>query len=145
MPGLDRSMVKKTVQQGYESRASTPTAPFYDNGKNAAAELKAKWPFLGQSTGLAEYIVEPGSQAAGASEMHMSTSIGLALDYCVAFSAKDAAGEKPGWQALRGAGDSRRHPWPSATRTRPSRIWRPPVFQGGQFSTVVLPAVVAAK
>jgi nicotinamidase-related amidase len=89
-PNLDRSMVKKTVQKGMNTAVDSYSA-FYDNGKNAAAELKAKYPFLGQSTGLAEYIVEQARKA-GATEIHIDV-IGLALDYCVAFSAKDAAGE----------------------------------------------------
>jgi len=89
-PALDRSMVKKTVQKGMNKDVDSYSA-FYDNGKGAAAALKAKYPFLGQSTGLAEYIVEQARKA-GATEIHVDV-IGLALDYCVAFSAKDAAGE----------------------------------------------------
>jgi len=89
-PTLDRSMVKKTVRKGMTIGVDSYSA-FADNGKKAAAELKAKYPFLGQSTGLAEYIVEQARKA-GATEVHIDV-IGLALDYCVAFSAKDAAGE----------------------------------------------------
>ncbi|MBU6453753.1 MAG: NAD(+) synthase [Cyanobacteria bacterium REEB67] len=87
---LDRSMVKKTVRKGMNTQVDSYSA-FYDNGKNAAADLKAKYPFLGQSTGLAEYIVEQAHKA-GATEIHVDV-VGLALDYCVAYSAKDAAGE----------------------------------------------------
>jgi nicotinamidase/pyrazinamidase len=83
-------MVKKTVRKGLNTSVDSYSA-FYDNGKNAAAELKAKYPFLGQSTGLAEYLVEQARKT-GANEIHVDV-IGLALDYCVAFSAKDAAGE----------------------------------------------------
>ncbi len=90
-PELDRSMVKKTVQKGRHPGVDSYSA-FYDNGKDAAAELKAKYPFLGQSTGLAEYIIAQAT-AAGADEVAVDV-IGLALDYCVGFSAKDAAGEK---------------------------------------------------
>jgi len=89
-PALDRSMVKKTVRKGMNRDVDSYSA-FEDNGKKAAAELKAKYPFLGQSTGLAEYLVEQARKA-GATEIHVDV-IGLALDYCVAFSAKDAAGE----------------------------------------------------
>lgn len=90
-PELDRSMVKKTVQKGRHPGVDSYSA-FYDNGKDAAAELKAQYPFLGQSTGLAEYIIAQAT-AAGADEVAVDV-IGLALDYCVAFSAKDAAGEQ---------------------------------------------------
>jgi nicotinamidase/pyrazinamidase len=89
-PDLDRSMVKKTVQKGRHPGVDSYSA-FYDNGKDAAAELKAKYPFLGQSTGLAEYIIAQAI-AAGADEVAVDV-IGLALDYCVGFSAKDAAAE----------------------------------------------------
>ena len=44
-PDLDRSMVKKTVQKGRHPGVDSYSA-FYDNGKDAAAELKAKYPFL---------------------------------------------------------------------------------------------------
>lgn len=89
-PDLNRSMVKKTVQKGRHAGVDSYSA-FYDNGKAAAAELKAQYPFLGQSTGLAEYIVAQ-AMAAGAETIEVDV-IGLALDYCVGFSAKDAAGE----------------------------------------------------
>lgn len=89
-PELDRSMVKKTVQKGRHPGVDSYSA-FYDNGKGAAADLKAKYPFLGQSTGLAEYIIAQAT-AAGADEVAVDV-IGLALDYCVGFSAKDAAAE----------------------------------------------------
>jgi len=89
-PDLDRSMVKKTVQKGRNKGVDSYSA-FYDNGKNAAAELKAKYPFLGQSTALAEYIVAQAT-AAGADSIEVDV-IGLALDVCVAFTAKDAAAE----------------------------------------------------
>jgi NAD+ synthase (glutamine-hydrolysing) len=90
-PDLNRSMVKKTVQKGRLKEVDSYSA-FYDNGKGAAADLKARYPFLGQSTGLAEYIVAQAA-AAGCDEVAVDV-IGLALDYCVAFSAKDAAGEQ---------------------------------------------------
>ena len=89
-PDLDRSMVKKTVRKGTNKEVDSYSA-FYDNGKSAAADLKARYPFLGQSTGLAEYIVAQ-ARAAGCTEVHVDV-VGLALDYCVAYSAKDAAGE----------------------------------------------------
>lgn len=89
-PDLDRSMVKKTVQKGRHIGVDSYSA-FYDNGKDAVAELKAQYPFLGKSTGLAEYIVAQAI-AIGADTIEVDV-IGLALDYCVGFSAKDAAGE----------------------------------------------------
>lgn len=89
-PDLDRSMVRKTVQKGRLKEVDSYSA-FYDNGKGAAADLKVRYPFLGQSTGLAEYIVAQAT-AAGCDTIEVDV-IGLALDYCVAFSAKDAAGE----------------------------------------------------
>jgi nicotinamidase/pyrazinamidase len=87
---LDRSMVKKTVQKGLHPGVHSYGA-FYDDGKNASSELKAKYPFLGQSTGLAEYLCAQAT-AAGADAIAVDV-IGLALDYCVGVSAKDAATE----------------------------------------------------
>lgn len=89
-PGLDRSMVKHTVQKG-RNKAVDSYSAFYDNGKSAAPALKAQYPFLGQSTGLADYI-RAQAAAAGADTVEIDV-IGLALDYCVAFTAKDGAGE----------------------------------------------------
>ncbi len=90
-PDLDRSMVKKTVQKGRHPGVDSYSA-FYDNGKDAAAELKAKYPFLGQSTGLAEYIIAQAT-AAGADEVAVDV-IGLAFDICAAFTAKHSAKEQ---------------------------------------------------
>ncbi|MFA7339830.1 MAG: NAD(+) synthase [Candidatus Obscuribacterales bacterium] len=88
---LDRSMVKKTVQKGRHPGVDSYSA-FYDNGKDVAAELKAKYPFLGQSTGLAEYIIAQAT-AAGADEVAVDV-IGLAFDICAAFTAKHSAKEQ---------------------------------------------------
>ena len=86
---LDRSpgIVDKTVLKGRNKLVDSYSA-FYDNGREAAAALKAQYPFLGQSTGLAEYIVEMAEKM-NADEIIIDV-VGLAFDYCVAFTAVDA-------------------------------------------------------
>ena len=87
---LDRSMVAFTVRKGMDKRVDSYSA-FYDNGKSAAAELKKQYPFLGTSTGLAEWMVQKAMEA-GADVIEVDV-IGLATDFCVKFSALDAAAE----------------------------------------------------
>ncbi|HMY53544.1 MAG TPA: isochorismatase family protein, partial [Candidatus Obscuribacter sp.] len=87
---LDRSMVALTVRKGMDKRVDSYSA-FYDNGKSAAAELKKQYPFLGTSTGLAEWMVQKAMEA-GADVIEVDV-IGLATDFCVKFSALDAAAE----------------------------------------------------
>jgi nicotinamidase/pyrazinamidase len=86
---LDRSpgIVDKTVLKGRDARVDSYSA-FYDNGREAAAALKAQYPFLGQSTGLAEYIIEQAEKM-NADEIVIDV-VGLAFDYCVAYTAIDA-------------------------------------------------------
>lgn len=86
---LDRSpgIVDKTVLKGRDRRVDSYSA-FYDNGREAASALKAQYPFLGQSTGLAEYIVEMAEKM-NADEIIIDV-VGLAFDYCVAYTAIDA-------------------------------------------------------
>lgn len=86
---LDRSpgIVDKTVRKGQDARVDSYSA-FYDNGREASVALKAQYPFLGQSTGLAEYIVAEADKF-GADEIVIDV-VGLAFDYCVAFTAIDA-------------------------------------------------------
>lgn len=86
---LDRSpgIVDKTVLKGRDRRVDSYSA-FYDNGREAAAALKAQYPFLGQSTGLAEYIIEQAERM-NADEIIIDV-VGLAFDYCVAYTAIDA-------------------------------------------------------
>lgn len=87
---LDRSMVRTTIEKGL-NREVHAYSGFYDDGKNAAAALKAQYPFLGQSTGLAEYLVAQAT-ARGAKVIAIDV-VGLALDYCVGFTAIDGAAE----------------------------------------------------
>lgn len=86
---LDRSpgIVDKTVRKGQDARVDSYSA-FFDNGRDASDALKAQYPFLGQSTGLEEYILEEAEKF-GADEILIDV-VGLAFDYCVAFTAIDA-------------------------------------------------------
>jgi nicotinamidase/pyrazinamidase len=86
---LDRTpgIVDHTVRKGQDARVDSYSA-FYDNGREASAALKAQYPFLGQATGLADYIVAEADKL-GADEIVIDV-VGLAFDYCVAFTAIDA-------------------------------------------------------
>jgi len=84
---LDRSMVTRTFVKGTDARVDSYSC-FYDNGRHASEAVRALYPFLGQSTGLAEYIVAR-AQAAGADQIQVDV-IGLALHYCTTYTAKDA-------------------------------------------------------
>ncbi|MCC7531430.1 MAG: isochorismatase family protein [Candidatus Melainabacteria bacterium] len=86
---LDRSaeIVDKTVPKGQDKRVDSYSG-FYDNGRDAAEALKAQYPFLGKSTGLAEYIIAEAEKR-NADEILIDV-VGLAFDYCVAYTAKDA-------------------------------------------------------
>ncbi|HEY9757665.1 MAG TPA: isochorismatase family protein [Oculatellaceae cyanobacterium] len=86
-PELDRSMVDKTVLKGQDPRVDSYSG-FYDNGRDAAAELKEQYPFLGQSTGLAEYILAEAERRN--CESIMIDVVGLAFRFCVSYTAKDA-------------------------------------------------------
>lgn len=88
---LDRSMVAKTIQKGQDSRVDSYSG-FYDNGRKAAPRFRKKYPFLGKSTGLAEYLREEAEKG-GYDEIQIDV-IGLALRYCVSFTAKDGREEK---------------------------------------------------
>lgn len=87
---LDRSMVAHTVRKGTDARVDSYSA-FYDNGKGVDAAVKSLHAFLGQSTGLADWIIAQAT-AAGADTIEVDV-IGLATDFCVKFTALDAAGE----------------------------------------------------
>jgi nicotinamidase/pyrazinamidase len=84
---LDRSMVDLTVPKGQDPRVDSYSG-FYDNGRDAAEELKKQYPFLGQSTGLAEYILAEAERRD--CESIMIDVVGLAFRFCVSFTAKDA-------------------------------------------------------
>ena len=87
---LDRSMVAKTIQKGQDARVDSYSG-FYDNGRTAAPRFRKKYDFLGRSTGLAEYL-RAEAEARGCDEIQIDV-IGLALRYCVSFTAKDGRGE----------------------------------------------------
>jgi nicotinamidase/pyrazinamidase len=61
---------------------------FYDAGRNAPLEVKAKYPFLGRSTGVVEFI-RGQAQVKGTEEVHVDIG-GLSLDYFVRHTAEDA-------------------------------------------------------
>jgi NAD+ synthase (glutamine-hydrolysing) len=90
-PDLDRSMVSRTFQKGQDPRVDSYSG-FYDNGRTAAPRFRKKYPFLGRSTGLAEYL-RAEAERLGCDEIQIDV-IGLALRFCVSFTAKDGRGEK---------------------------------------------------
>jgi len=87
-PKLDRSKVNFTVRKGQDSRVDSNSA-FYDNGIDAPAEVKALYPFIGQSTGLAEEMFAQADKA-GADEIELTLE-GVTFDICLAMSALHAA------------------------------------------------------
>jgi nicotinamidase/pyrazinamidase len=80
-PLLDRSAVAFTVRKGTHRGVDSYSA-FFDNGQQASDELKHRHPFLGQPTELVAWLADRACR-----EIHL---VGLALDYCVASSARDA-------------------------------------------------------
>jgi nicotinamidase/pyrazinamidase len=84
---LDRSMVDLTVPKGQDPRVDSYSG-FYDNGRTASDELKAMYPFLGQSTGLAEYIIAEAERR-NCDEIEIDI-VGLAFRFCVSYTARDA-------------------------------------------------------
>lgn len=87
-PDLDRSKVNFTVRKGQDPRVDSNSA-FYDNGKDAPDEIKAQFPFIGQSTGLAEEMFAQADKA-GADEIELTLE-GVTFDICLAMSALHAA------------------------------------------------------
>lgn len=87
-PNLDRSKVNFTVRKGQDPRVDSNSA-FYDNGIDAPAEIKALYPFIGQSTGLAEEMFAQADKA-GADEIELTLE-GVTFDICLAMSALHAA------------------------------------------------------
>lgn len=89
-PDLDHSCVTSEFAKGRDQRVDSYSA-FYDNGRHVAASIREKYPFLGQSTGLAEYIkTQAERQAADCIQVDVC---GLALGFCVSWTAIDARGE----------------------------------------------------
>jgi NAD+ synthase (glutamine-hydrolysing) len=86
-PALDRSMVAKTITKGQDKRVDSYSA-FFDNGRNAGKANREQNEFLGKSTGLAEYLRECAAEQ-GAIEIQIDI-VGLALPFCVTYSAIDA-------------------------------------------------------
>lgn len=89
-PDLDRSMVARTFKKGKDKRVDSYSA-FYDNGRGADAKTRKQNDFLGQSTGLADYLRECARDA-GAHAIQVDI-VGLAVPYCVTYSARDARDE----------------------------------------------------
>lgn len=77
-----------TVRKGQDSRVDSNSA-FYDNGIDAPAEIKALYPFIGQSTGLAEEMFAQAEKA-GSDEIELTLE-GVTFDICLAMSALHAA------------------------------------------------------
>lgn len=90
-PDCDQRNVDLMVGKGKNREVDSYSA-FYDNGKDAAQELKERYPFLGQSTGLAERIVAE-AEAAGCDEIQVDVC-GLAIGFCTSWSALHARAEK---------------------------------------------------
>ncbi len=88
-PDLDRSMVARTFAKGQDRRVDSYSA-FYDNGRQSTENGKDH-PFLGRSTGLADYLRERATEA-GAEQIQVDL-VGLAVPYCVSYSARDASVE----------------------------------------------------
>ncbi len=87
---LDRTMVRRTFRKGCDRRVDSYSC-FYDNGRNAPPDVLEKNPYLGQSTGLAEYIRQRARESEA--DSIQVDCVGLALRYCVSFSARDARAE----------------------------------------------------
>jgi nicotinamidase/pyrazinamidase len=88
---FDLSLIDRIFPKGQDERVDSYSCLF-DNGRHASAELKRKYPFLGKSTGMSEYINRK-AQEFGATEIVVDVS-GLVLPYCVTFTAKDARDQK---------------------------------------------------
>ncbi len=97
-PELDRSMVAHTIKKGKDKRVDSYSA-FYDNGRGADAKARKQHDFLGQSTGLADYLRQC-AQSAGAEQIQVDM-VGLAVPYCVSYSARDARKETFGGQPFK--------------------------------------------
>ena len=89
-PDLDQSNVDRVFGKGRDKRVDS-YSPFYDNGRRADVETLAKYPFLGASTGLAEYLVQE-AEARGCDSIQVD-ALGLALGYCVSYGALDGRAE----------------------------------------------------
>lgn len=90
-PALDLSVVTCTFAKGRDKRVDSYSA-FYDNGRHADSSLRETYPFLGQSTGLAEFIKSEAERQA-ASNVIVDVC-GLALGFCVSWTAIDARSEQ---------------------------------------------------
>lgn len=86
---LDQSKTSKIIKKGQDARVDSYSA-FFDNGRGAAEEAAARYPFLGKSTGLQEYIEEEAKKV-DAEQIQIDV-LGLALGFCVSYSALDASG-----------------------------------------------------
>lgn len=72
------------LRKGQDPRVDSLSG-FFDNGRRASKEVRAQYKFIGKSTGLGEYI----RKIAGKRPVDADV-VGLALDYCVKFTALDA-------------------------------------------------------
>ncbi|MGD9680823.1 MAG: isochorismatase family protein [Candidatus Obscuribacterales bacterium] len=97
-PHLDRSMVARTFIKGRDRRVDSYSG-VRDNGARASQSLKEQYDFLGRSTGLVEYLKEQ-ADALGKSEIEVDI-VGLALGYCVSWTAIDLAAETYRKKAIR--------------------------------------------
>jgi nicotinamidase-related amidase len=83
--------VARTFPKGQDKRVDSYSGVF-DNGRHAPYAVHAQFDFLGKSTGLAEYLIEQ-AEARGCDEIEVDC-VGLALVFCVSFTAVDLAGLK---------------------------------------------------
>lgn len=89
-PALDLSCATCEFAKGQNKQVDSYSA-FYDNGRHVPKETQEKYPFLGQSTGLAEYLKSEAERQA-ASNVQVDVC-GLALGFCVSWTAIDARSE----------------------------------------------------
>lgn len=86
-PELDMAVSDKIVKKGQDKRVDSYSA-FFDNGRAAATSVKEQFPYLGQSTGLYEYLL---AEAEKRKSKTIAVDVGgLAFRFCVSFTAKDA-------------------------------------------------------
>ena len=85
-----RSIAAYTVFKGQDRQVDSYSG-FYDNGKRAPAVVRSRFSFLGRSTGLRQFLRQQAENAqADAIQVDI---VGLALGYCVSYTALDAKEE----------------------------------------------------
>src|SRR5262249_6725183 len=83
-PDLDRTVVHATFPKGQDKRVDSYSG-VYDNGRRASDEAKGLFPFLGKSTGLAEWVNQRAAELGGTEIV--CDVVGLAPPFCPTFTA----------------------------------------------------------